>query len=195
MPVRYHKRGASTAYDSLSVKTGAMDVLLRNMKAHNTILDATLFISSRLESAPAGTAGMADPARAVKWMYDVTGQARELGVAVAAGTDGMSPGGPVEPPNIHRELELLVTRAGFEPIEAISAATLNSARAIGIEKTTGTVSVGKAADLVILTADPSADIRNTRAVELVVKGGAIFYRKAFLAGAGSGSAGAAAIGR
>jgi imidazolonepropionase-like amidohydrolase len=185
VPTRYHQRAPSTAYDSLNVKSGVMDALLRDMKAHNTILDATLFISSRLESAPAGTAGMVDPARAVRWMFDVTARAKELGITVAAGTDGMSPGGPVELPNIHRELELLVTRVGFKPVEAIAAATSNGARAIGIEKTTGTVSVGKVADLVVLTADPSVDIRNTRTVEFVVKGGVIFDRKAFLASVGS----------
>lgn len=181
MPARYHRRTPNAAYDSIDVKGRVMDGLLRDMKSRNTILDATLFISSRLESAPAGTAGMADPARAVKWMYEVTRRANELGIAVSAGTDGMSPGGPVEPPNIHRELELLVTRAGFTPMQAIVAATLNCARAIGIEKSTGTIAVGKTADIVVLTANPLVDIRNTRTVELVIKGGSVFERKAFLA--------------
>lgn len=181
VPTRYHRRVASAVYDSLDVRGSVVESMLRDMKAHNTVLDATLFISSRLESAPAGTAGMTDPRRALEWMYRVTRRAKEMGVTVAAGTDGMSPGGAVEPPNIHREMELLVSRAGFSPIEAISAATRNSARAIGIEGNAGTVAVGKDADLVVLTADPSSNIRNTREIELVVKRGIVFERKAFVA--------------
>jgi imidazolonepropionase-like amidohydrolase len=112
----------------------------------------------------------------VLWMYEITRVAKEYGVAVAAGTDGMMPGAMTELPNIHREMELLVTRAGFSPLEAITAATVNSARAIGAENLIGSIAVGKLADIVILTADPTADIRNTRAIEYVVKGGHLFAR-------------------
>src|SRR5262249_16475989 len=80
-------------------------------------------------------------------------------------------------PNLHRELELLVEKSGFTPLEAITAATRNSARAIGIDRAYGTVEVGKGADLVVLTADPSVDIRNTRKIAFVVKGGMIYRRR------------------
>lgn len=181
VPARYHMRATRAVYDSVDVKGAPIDSLLRNMKSRGTVLDATLFISSRLESAPAGAAGMADPKRAVQWMYDVTRRANEVGVVVAAGTDGMMPGSPTELPNIHREMELLVTRSGFTPIQAIAAATLNSARAIGIDADVGTIAVGKAADLVVLNANPLDDIRNTRQIQLVVKRGVIHARTAELA--------------
>jgi imidazolonepropionase-like amidohydrolase len=57
------------------------------------------------------------------------------------------------------ELELLV-EAGLKPIDALRAATVNAARMIGKEKDLGTLEAGKAADLVILDADPRVDIKN-----------------------------------
>lgn len=92
-------------------------------------------------------------------------------MAVAAGTDAMGAERDGELPNLHPELELLVTEAGFSALEAITAATRTAACALGDEETRGTIAVGKLADLVVLRADPSADIRNTRAVEFVVKRG------------------------
>lgn len=171
VPAQYHSRASRAVYDSVAVTSDAVESLLREMKKRGTVLDATLFISSRLEVSPPGTAGMANPKRAVQWMYDVTRRANELGVFVAAGTDGMMPGSDTELPNIHREMELLVTRAGFTPWQAIAAATINSARAIGIHELTGTIAVGKMADLVVLRANPLLDIRNTREVYFVVKRG------------------------
>jgi imidazolonepropionase-like amidohydrolase len=181
VPARYHARVSRPVYDSVDAHGPAMDSLFRRMRRRGTVLDATLFISSRLEAAPGGTAGMADPRRAVQWMYDVTRYAKESGVAVAAGTDGMMPGSTSELPNIHRELELLVTRSGFTPLEAITSATLNGARAIGIDSLRGTVTTGKLADIVVLNADPTIDIRNTRQIQFVMKGGHIHARNAALA--------------
>ncbi len=109
-------------------------------------------------------------------MYEATGSAKKHGVPVAAGTDGMMPAATTELLNIHREMELLVTRAGFTPLEAITAATLNSARAIGVDSMIGTIAVGKLAAMLVLMADPAADIRNTREIEYVVKGGHLFLR-------------------
>jgi imidazolonepropionase-like amidohydrolase len=68
-------------------------------------------------------------------------------------------------------MEILVGEAGFTPAAAIQAATVVSAKAMGIEKTHGRIAVGFAADLVVLAADPLADIRRTRTIELVIKAG------------------------
>jgi imidazolonepropionase-like amidohydrolase len=73
-------------------------------------------------------------------------------------------------PNIHEELRLLV-EAGIPPLAAITAGTRNGARALGIEATRGTIAPGKAADLVVLSADPTADIRHTRDIVLVFRDG------------------------
>ncbi|HET7502981.1 MAG TPA: amidohydrolase family protein, partial [Kofleriaceae bacterium] len=69
----------------------------------------------------------------------------------------------------HHELELMV-RAGLTPIEAIEAATQNSAALIRASDR-GTLEAGKRADLLVLAADPTADIRNTRQLVSVWHGG------------------------
>jgi imidazolonepropionase-like amidohydrolase len=70
-------------------------------------------------------------------------------------------------------LELLVA-AGFTPAQALRSATLEAAKYVGAAGL-GAVEVGNAADLVILQADPLADIRSTRKIAGVVLGGK--YRK------------------
>jgi imidazolonepropionase-like amidohydrolase len=60
----------------------------------------------------------------------------------------------------HRELESLVA-AGLTPYQALETGTRNIARYFGTERETGTIEKGKRADLVLLDADPLADIRNT----------------------------------
>ena len=72
---------------------------------------------------------------------------------------------------LHRELELLV-EAGMSPIQAIQAATVNNFDFLQ-EPDLGTLEPGKLADLLILREDPLADIRNTRTIDTVIKGGKI----------------------
>jgi imidazolonepropionase-like amidohydrolase len=78
--------------------------------------------------------------------------------------------------------------AGFSPLEAIRAATQSSARILGAEHDLGTIEAGKLADLVILDADPLADIRNTRRISLVMQDGRIVDRAALRARYGRGEA-------
>jgi imidazolonepropionase-like amidohydrolase len=68
------------------------------------------------------------------------------------------------------ELELLV-EAGLKPEDALRAATVNAARMIGKENEFGTVEAGKAADLVVLDADPRLDVRNATRISRTMKGG------------------------
>jgi imidazolonepropionase-like amidohydrolase len=60
------------------------------------------------------------------------------------------------------------------PIEAIQAATIVPARVMRIDKESGTVEVGKRADLVILAGNPLENISNIRTARLVVAGGALY---------------------
>jgi imidazolonepropionase-like amidohydrolase len=83
----------------------------------------------------------------------------KAGVPIVAGTDGAG----IE---IVRELEIY-HEAGLTPAEALAAATILPARLVGQEKKTGSIKVGKAADLVLIEGDPSvrlADLRQTRVV-------------------------------
>jgi imidazolonepropionase-like amidohydrolase len=74
---------------------------------------------------------------------------------------------------MHREMRVWVEEVGLTPMQAIVAATRNSAALIHKESILGTVETGKIADLVILTADPLANIRNTEKIEMVIKDGQI----------------------
>lgn len=86
-----------------------------------------------------------------------------------AGTDTPE---PFVPPgySLHQELELLV-ESGLPPTAALAAATVNNARALNQQHRLGTIAPGKLADLVILDADPTTDIRNTRQIRTVIRGG------------------------
>lgn len=98
------------------------------------------------------------------------------GVSIVAGTDDLGSGPEGTLPNIHEELRLLVDQAGLPPAAAIRAATQAAARAIGIEETRGTIATGKAADLVVLSGDPTADIRRTRDIVDVFRAGRRYAR-------------------
>jgi len=88
---------------------------------------------------------------------------------IALGTDQSSGA------DTHRELELIVA-GGVTPADAIVIATRNSARFLGKLDEFGTIEAGKLADLVLLAADPTADINNAKQIELVVKNGRVIDR-------------------
>jgi amidohydrolase family protein len=93
----------------------------------------------------------------------------EAGVRVLAGTDaaGVMFGYPGF--GLHDELALLVS-AGLSPMAALQAATREPARFLGAPDR-GTVHVGQVADLVVLDANPLADIRNTQRIHSVLANG------------------------
>jgi imidazolonepropionase-like amidohydrolase len=99
----------------------------------------------------------------------IVGALHRAGVPIVAGTDQAVPGH-----SLHREIELYV-QAGFTPMEAIQAATIVPARVMGLDKELGTVEKGKRADLILLNADPLADIHNTRKVEYVISNGEMYH--------------------
>ncbi|HMD36963.1 MAG TPA: amidohydrolase family protein, partial [Vicinamibacterales bacterium] len=74
---------------------------------------------------------------------------------------------------LHAELESLV-HAGFTPLQALQMATINPARALGVDDQLGTIEVGKLADLTFVDGDPLLDIRNARRVKKVMKGGRLY---------------------
>ena len=93
----------------------------------------------------------------------------ERGVLITAGSDVAMPW--ITPGvSFHRELELLVS-SGIPPLDVLTIATSNGARALGISDEVGTVEVGKRADLLVLRADPLKDIRNTREIDLLIMNG------------------------
>jgi imidazolonepropionase-like amidohydrolase len=98
----------------------------------------------------------------------------DAGVAIAAATDAGNIG-TLHGPSLHRELELMA-EAGLTPMQILVAATRDAARVFSATPAFGTVEPGKLADLLVLDADPLADVRNARRIRLVVKDGRVIER-------------------
>ena len=96
------------------------------------------------------------------------------GAGVLAGTDT---GDPWVVPGfaLHDELAAMVA-AGFTPAEALATATLAPGRYFDLEATQGSIAKGKAANLLLLNADPLADIHNTRSIAAVIANGRVLNR-------------------
>lgn len=109
--------------------------------------------------APPPGVTRADYRASFRKLVELVGRMHKAGVPIVAGTDG----GGLE---LVRELELYV-QAGFTPAEALEAATIVPARLVGADTRTGSIAIGKAADLVLVDGDPSrriGDLRHTRTV-------------------------------
>lgn len=90
----------------------------------------------------------------------LVGELFRAGIPILAGSDAPTPG-TFPGVSILEELDLLVG-AGMPPMAALRSATYEPARYLAALDSLGTVAPGKLADLILLDADPSLDIRNTR---------------------------------
>jgi imidazolonepropionase-like amidohydrolase len=97
---------------------------------------------------------------------------RDAGIPIAMGTDAGNIG-TLHGPSVFREMRLMA-QAGLSPLEVLRAATVGGAMAMGMEKELGTIDAGKLADLVILDADPRADVANLERIDRVMKDGRLF---------------------
>jgi len=167
LPGRFHTPpntnfGPIGPYDRVAPDDRRIVAVLETMRDRGVVLDATVLAIARGISSEASD-----------WSLRVTALARRIGVPVSTGTDRPEDPSPDREPALFDEIELLVSGAGFTPIEAITAATWHGARAIGIDRERGTIEVGKFADLAAVAADPSRDIRALRRVVMVVKSGVV----------------------
>lgn len=150
--------GPPAPYATVPPDAPSVTRVLESMRDRGTILDATV-------STIQGSVSEA----AFAWAVRVTALAHRMGIPLAAGTDR---GHFVDAyPAVLAELEVLVKDVGLTPLEALTAATRNGARVLGLESTLGTVEAGKLADLVVLGSDPTRDIRYLRDIVQVIKGG------------------------
>ena len=164
------------------------------LKEHHTVVDPTLVIyemgtantSKPFSSFEPGAAKVApelaqalfdvgppgENAELTQKVFDksvaLVGKLHAAGVPVVVGTDQTVPGH-----SVHREIELYTT-AGFTPMEAIQAATIVPARAMGLDKELGTIEAGKRADLILVKGNPLENIHEIRNVEFVMSGGKMF---------------------
>jgi imidazolonepropionase-like amidohydrolase len=128
----------------------------------------TPMLSSRPSLSPQAGGEIAQRLRSR--LHDI----HRTGVRLLAGSDwrGGSPDTA-----LHEELSAMVT-AGLTPAEALRAATSGAAEFLGITNTHGSIAAGRTADLLLLDANPLADVRNTRRIAAVIKGGRFRYSQA-----------------
>ena len=101
--------------------------------------------------------------RNLKKIYDA-------GILVSLGTDSGATPIRIQGFAEHMELALMV-QADLTPLQAITVATSNAAKLLGIEDQYGTLAVGKKANFIVLEKDPSQDIHNTQTIRAVWKNG------------------------
>jgi imidazolonepropionase-like amidohydrolase len=182
----HDRKGANAAVRAgvRSIEHGTYldDETLALMKKQGTFFVPTLAIMSPLGD-PAGdsaeaialqlrTRGMMRPLR------EAVRKAHALGIPIAVGTDGdygEGEGGRVRPAH---EIEELVA-LGFTPLEAISAATWQSARLLGVDGRTGSIAPGMAADLLVVERDPRRDTSTLYDPLLVLRNGKVALNRLY----------------
>ncbi len=164
----------SAGADSIEHGTLLDDQSIRLFKAGGAYYVPTLStVNGYLERLAANPAAYPpDVLEKVKWRISVTGKSLEkaypAGVKIAFGTDaGVSKHG-----RNADEFELMV-KHGMSPAAAIEAATVNAARLLGVDRETGTLEPGKAADIIAVDGDPLRDVTLLKQVRFVMKGGVV----------------------
>jgi imidazolonepropionase-like amidohydrolase len=138
------------------------------MKARGTYYVATLMAFSGVQGL-IGTGKLAPESEAkAKQTFAVWGKGLNLayrtGVKIALGTDSA-----VAPHTLaNREVELMVTKGGMSPRDALIAATKGGPDLIGVSNETGTLDPGKSADLIAVEGDPLVDPTAVQRVDYVM---------------------------
>lgn len=154
------------------------DATLEEMQRRGTFLVPTLAVLSPLGDSPGTSA--ADVALQIRTLQmmapirSVVRKAKAMGVVVAAATDGSyGDNDSTARLRVADDMTAMVKDCGFTPLEAISAATLNGARVLGIEARTGTIRTGMEADLIVLERDPQQDFSAVYEPLLVISNGRV----------------------
>ncbi len=172
IPGQYHNRAAVEEAKFGKGVNPEIAKLLAQMKEQGTVLDATV----RIYEAMKGRA--TKPYCSTELAAQLTRQALDAGIVVSAGTDGFSKPEAAFPA-LYEELDLLVTKSGFTPMQALVAATRNGALAVRKDPDFGTIEAGKLANLVFTAKDPSKDIKALTTIVTTVKRGKAYPRADF----------------
>ena len=169
------KKNGPTYTTTLSLYTAFSDVAawMRRLAAMDTRGRGPKDVYAKYQSPEGATAYHAlvgtFPQENLRYAKGNVRRALDAGIPVLAGTDTGVPGVLL---GISSQMELvLLVDAGLTTAEALASATINPARALGRGQEQGTIERGKLADLLVLDADPLADIRNISKIHLVIKGG------------------------
>ena len=148
---------ANAGIDSIEHGTFLDAAGAKAMKAHGTYYSATLMAFSGVQGIM-GTGKLTPEMEAkAQQTFDVWGKGLNLayrtGVKIALGTDSA-----VAPHDqASKEVELMVTKGGMSPRDALIAATKGGPDLLGISNETGTLEPGKSADLIAVDGDPLTD--------------------------------------
>ncbi len=165
---------------TLTVEDGYRQILVRHFEPHyplSCVDSATLAKARSTDSVP--SSGMSPDslaARVERERRDMATGVSNLGVVFRAGITvamGTDAGNPLtlHGPSVYWEMRMM-QQAGLSPMQVLVSATKSGALAMG-RADIGTLEPGKLADLVVLGADPTADIGNVQAVRYVMRGGAL----------------------
>ena len=187
--------GPGRYFKDVDLDAEPMKTVIKTMAAKKIALDPTLVVVEGVLLANAGTVspsytayvgtlpaatergfksgpipypdGMtrADAVASVKKMGVYVNKLRAAGVPIVAGTDGYGM-------ELVRELELYV-EGGMTPAQALATATIDAAKNVGADKRTGSIAVGKEADLLLVDGDPSKRIGDLRHVDQVMSDGVL----------------------
>jgi imidazolonepropionase-like amidohydrolase len=123
-----------------------------------------------------GTVTRADMRASYAKMVELVGQLHAANVPIVAGTDGSGL-------ELVREIEIY-HQAGMSPAEALQTATINAARLVGVADRTGSIQVGKEADMVLVAGDVANDLGALRRVVTVISDGYVMDGDELRAAAG-----------
>jgi imidazolonepropionase-like amidohydrolase len=164
LKVAAHAHGArgilaatNAGVDSIEHGTFLDEAGAKAMKEHGTYYSATLMAFSGVQGLIGSGKIPPESEAKAKQTFAVWGKGLNLayrtGVKIALGTDSA-----VAPHNqAGKELELMVTKGGMAPRDALVAATKGGADLLGLSNETGTLDPGKSADLIAVDGDPLVD--------------------------------------
>ncbi len=198
--------GPGKYFKDVNLDAEPMKTVIDTMAKKHIALDPTLVVVENVLLADAGTVGpayaayvgtlpaavergfksgpipylpgmtRADAQASVDHMGQYVAKLFRAGVPIVAGTDGQGM-------EIFRELELYV-KGGLTPAEALATATIIPARNVKADKRTGSIAVGKEADLVLVDGDPEKNIGDLRHVDQVMSDGVLMDGNALRTAAG-----------
>jgi imidazolonepropionase-like amidohydrolase len=178
--VTAHAHGLAGARDAVEAGIDCIEhgyrldaATIEAMALQRTWLVPTM-VAMEHAQAPNWAAGMPDETvRRARDRWDAAIEAvqtaRRAGVRIAAGTDSFAIV-PIEA--LRREVHLLVAEGGMTPIEALRAATGAAADLLGVAGHTGTIEVGKRADILLVEGDPTSDPNCLSAIAAIWRRGA-----------------------
>jgi imidazolonepropionase-like amidohydrolase len=188
------KMGPGAVPPKIDLDSADSKKTIQFFKDHNTVFDPTLVVyewllhpsnvpfvqiepgAAKLPQeleAPINNSGVpperAEAARANQELFlRIIGALHKAGLTIVAGTDQVVPGH-----SLRREIELYV-KAGFTPMEAIQSATIVPARVMRMDKDSGTIEMGKFADMILIDGNPLDNVSNLRNTKFVITNGRIF---------------------